>query len=420
MHLDMNKNKASWLALGLLTIVCIIIFKDYLCLKNGYFFYDISSDGYYGLYPSLYNTADYIAKSGIPSWSFKIGMGQNIFPLILHDPFFIFLYLGGKDNILPLTIYLEVLKIILAGWLFFKYLKLLDLSDYTAIMGSLLFAFCGFIMEGSVIFIFSFEAFNFAFLLYAFELLFTKKKWVLFSLAVFLICISMPFNLAIYGGFMAFYAIFRYLQSGKYDGIKIRNLFLLMGGAAIVGILLSGPVLLQNIWFLLHTPRGADPGSLAHHLSSLPVFRLSDKLQLGTCIMRFFSNDILGSGNNFKGWVNIQEAPAFYCGLPCLLLLPQIFMFLEKRVRYVFIIAISIWLLPVIFPYFRYAFWLFTGDYYRAYSFFVAFMFIYYSVCAMEYIFQNRKVNIVVLLITLAILLLLLYFPSIYCYEYYR
>jgi membrane protein YfhO len=406
----MNKIKTSWIVLGLLSIICVVIFKDYLSLDKAYYFYDISNDGYYGLYPTFYNTADYIQKYGIPSWSFKEGMGQNLFPLIFHDPFFMFFYLFGKNNIIPLTIYLEVFKIILSGWLFYKYLKLMELSDYSAVLGSLFFAFCGFIMEGSVIFIFSFEALNFALLLYAFELLVKQKRWALFAFGVFLICISMPFNMVIYGGFIIFYAIFRQLQSGKFEFVPLRNLLLVMLGATSVGVLLSGPFLLQNIWMLLHNPRGADPLSLTRKLSSLPVFRLSDHLQLGTCIMRFFSNDILGSGEHFKGWNHhILEAPLFYCGLPCLLLLPQVFIFLQKRVRIVFIVTISVWLLPIVFPYFRYAFWLFAGDYYRAYSFFVAFIFIYYSVYAIQYIFQKREINIAVLLITLVILLTFLY-----------
>jgi hypothetical protein len=120
---------------------------------------------------------------------------------------------------------------------------------------------------------------------------------------------------------------------------------------------------------------------------------------------------MMGSGNAYKGWKNIFEAPEFYCGLPCLLLMPQVFQFLDKRVRIVFIVFLTVWLLPVIFPYFRDAFWLFTADYYRAYSFFIALVFLYYSLLALEYIVQQRKINRVVLITTVVILLVLINYP---------
>src|SRR5690606_3792473 len=105
------------------------------------------------------------------------------------------------------------------------------------------------------------------------------------------------------------------------------------------------------------------------------------------------------------------EAPLFYCGLPCLLLMPQVYGFLGKRVSIFFIVFLAIWFLPFIFPYFRYALWLFSGKYYRIYSFFVAFFVMFFSLQALELIVQRRKINIVVLIATVAGLFLSLYFP---------
>jgi len=406
-----TKIKASWIALGFISLICFIAFKDYLLLKKAYFFYDITSDGFYLSYPYFYNTADYIAHIGIPKWTFKAGMGQSIFPFMFRDPFSIIIYIIGNKNIPALVIYIEVLKIILSGLMFFHYLRLLKLSNYTSVIGCLLFSFCGFITEGSPWFCFSFEAFNLAMFLLAFELLYNKQKWFLFPFAVFLICISMPFNLYIYGVFMTLYAVFRHLQTGNFDVKKLGGLFLHMLGLSLIGILLAGPFLLENIVQLLESPRVGGANSISHQFSSQPVFALVDKFQLATCIYRFFSNDILGSGSNCNAWGGILGAPMVYCGLPCLLLLPQVFGFLTKRLRALFIVFISVWLLPVIFPYLRYAFWLFTGDYYRIYSFFVAVVVLYYALLAMDIIFEKRKINTVVLLISLQVLLVLLFIP---------
>ncbi len=409
----MNKpNKiVPWIAFGFISLICVIAFKDFLLLKKVFFFYDITSDGYYLSYPFFHNNADYIAHYGVPKWSFKMGMGQSLFPLVLRDPFQVMLYAVGTNHILGAAIYMEVITIVCAGLTFFFYLRELKLSDYTCVVGCLFFAFCSYIIEGGPWFGFSFEAFNLALFLLAFERLLNKGKWLLFPLAVFLACISMPFNLYLFGLFIFLYTIFRLLQEDRFPAAKFAGLLLKMAGLSAIGVLLSGPFLLENILLLIESPRGAETSSLSHQLSTAPAFALIDKFQFGTAVMRLFSNDIIGSGSNFKGWDTILGAPMLYCGLPCLLLVPQVFQYLTKRKRIVFAIFLAIWLLPMVFPYFRWAFWLFTGDYYRAYSFFVTVVLMYYSVCALDFIFQKRKVNIPILLTTLAILVSLLFYP---------
>lgn len=407
----MFKNKLSWIVFCILAIICFIVFKDYLLLKKVYYFYDICSDGFFSRYPELYNLSDYFENHGIPTWSFKIGMGQNIFPYILNEPFDIILYLGGKDNILPLTVYVEVAKILCAGMVFFYYLRTINLSKYTCIAGALLFAFCGFITEGSAWFGFTFEAFNFAVILLGFELFFVKKRWWLFPFSIFLVCISMPFNLWIYSLFFALYSILRLIQTENFGIKKLALLYAQLAGLGVLGMLLAGPFLMQNIWMLLHSPRGSNSGSLLHTLKTTPIFKVSDNLQLGTSILRFFSNDILGSSSYFKGWDTILGAGLFYIGLPCLLLFPQVFPFLKLRIRVVFITFLVLWILPIIFPFFRSAFWLFAGDYYRNYSFFVAFIILYYSLQALDLILRESRINLWLLAGTLIVLLVVLFHP---------
>ncbi len=407
---DILGKKAVLLVLGFIIVAELIIFKDYFFDKV-YFFKDIGSDTLNALYPFMYHTADYISKYGTPKWSFNVGMGQNLFPLFLRDPFDIFLYIAGKDHILYGTLYKELAKILFGGIIFFYYLKTIRLSNYTSLIGSLLFAFCGFMIVGGGWYIFSSEAFDMSLLLLAFELLFNKQKWFLFPIAIFFIGVSMPFNLYIYGLFLVSYAILRHLQTSTFNVKQLGFLLLKMAGLGAIGLLLSAPFLIENIVQLFQSPRVNGGSSYFHILSSTPMFGIADKVQLGTSIMRFFSSEILGSGNAFKGWGNILEAPTFYCGLPCLLLMPQVFQFLDKRVKRIFIVFLIIWLSPVIFPYFRYAFWLFTGDYYRAYSFFVALVFLYYSLQALDFIIQKKKINLILLIITVIILFIAINYP---------
>ncbi len=402
---------APWIVIGLISVVCFLVFKNYLLLKHAFLFWDINDDSFVISYPKFTNICNYIATYGVPKWSFKVGMGQNIFPFLFDDPFDIIIYLAGAKHVAALFIYVEVVKIILSGIVFFYYLKQLKLSAYTCILGSLLFSFCSFIIVGGPFYIFPFQAFNLALYLLAFELLFNKQKWVLFPLAIFLTCISQPFNLYLYGIFMVSYTCLRYFTSGHSGITKLASLFGKMLGLAIIGILISGPFLLENINQVLHSARGSGLTSYASQLKATPMFKLTDRLELGTSIMRFFSNDLIGSSDGFKGWFNYIEAPMFYCGLPCLLLFPQLFFFLEKKARIIFAVFIALWMAPLFFPYFRYAFWVFAGNYYRLYAFFISAILMYYALLSVDYIFKKRQVNTPVLAATLIAYLVLLCCP---------
>lgn len=408
---DTIGSKAVYVALGVLLLIAFFVFRHYLLLDNVYFFKDIGSDTYNYTFPTLYNTADQISKYGMPGWSFNRGMGQSMFPFFLRDPFEIFVYAGGAKNIVYTTAFKEFAKVVLSGLVFYYYLRALGLSAFTRIAGSVFFSFSGFMIMGGSWSLFSFEAFNLALLLLAFEQLFSSNKWYLFPIAIFLIGISQPFNLYVYGLLLAGYAILRMYHTGKYD-VKGGSLFFLkMAGLGVIGVLLSGPLMLENVVQLLESPRGSGNTSYANVLSSVPMFQSVDKFQLGTAVMRFFASDMLGAAAEFKGWQNTLEAPLFYCGLPCLLLMPQIFPILDKKLKIFFVVFLLIWLLPVFFPYFRYAYWMFTGDYYRAYSIAVVTFVMYYALMALDKIVTEQKVHLVTLIVTLVVLLLLLNYP---------
>jgi uncharacterized membrane protein YfhO len=120
----------------------------------------------------------------------------------------------------------------------------------------------------------------------------------------------------------------------------------------------------------------------------------------------------LGTGNNFKGWQNYLEAPLFYCGILCLVAFPQFFSSLNKRQKYFYGILTIVFCLPIIFPYFRYAFWAFSGDYFRTFSLVIIFFIVMFSARAINYIEQQGKLNKIVLGITILLLLFLLYTPA--------
>ena len=75
-------------------------------------------------------------------------MGQNIFPQSIGDPFELLLVLMGSKHLAYGLVYVQVCKILLAGILFYLYLRVLMLAPLTAVIGALLYAFSGFMILG--------------------------------------------------------------------------------------------------------------------------------------------------------------------------------------------------------------------------------------------------------------------------------
>lgn len=407
------KGKEFYYMLGIILAICFIVFNDFIFLRKIYLFKDIGSDSLNGVWPYMVQAVDSISSGDFLTWSFNIGMGQNASSYAFYDPFHVFLYAIGKNNMIYFIGFKEIVKILLSAILFYKFLSLLKINSYTAMVGGLLYGFTGYIiLGGSGWYIFSFEAFNMAFLLWSFEMFFQKNKWYWLPFPIFLICVSRPFNLWMFGIFIGIYFVLRIYQTqDKLDFKAIGIMVSKFLGLILLGVGLSGPLFWEHLQVMLDSPRGSGPDSYFATLSSAPMFAPTDKLQFGTEIMRFFSSDILGSGMKFKGWQNYMEAPMFYCGIISLLLFPQIFQFLDKRVKKVAIVISLIWLLPIIFPYFRQALSLFSGDYYRAYSFFVALIMMIFSLMAFNFMIIKKTINLKLLIGTLVSLFILINYP---------
>ena len=262
-------------------------------------------------------------------------------------------------------IWMEITKIIVTAIVFFKFLKELNLSNINSLIGTFLYSFSGFMIVGGSWIVFSIEACYFAILLLGFEKVFKQNSWYLFPIAIALISIMRPFNLYFYGLFLIIYFLFRHFSS---DNFSWKYLFingLKLFGLAILGISISMFFFVSGVQLMLDSPRVSGNSSYFNLLHSRPIFFTEQPLHYITAIFRTFSNDMLGNGSNFRGWYNYLEAPMTYIGILPLVLFPQVFFLLNKKKKITYSIFLAIFIIPVIFPYFRYAFWAFAGDYFR-------------------------------------------------------
>ncbi len=403
-------NHWNWISLLVITITSIFIFWDFLTQEKLFLFKDIGSDTLNGVWPYHYLYARYFHEIGTPKWSFQEGMGQSIFSGWLRDPFEMISYLLGPSSIPRVFIYIEVLKIILAGWVFYFFLKMWKISPLVSTIGALMFAYSGFMIIGACWYLFTYEGLMMALMLYGFEKIYQEKKGLWFFLSIVGISISMPFDLYLFGIFFITYVLFRLWLDRNFKLQHIKSMSIFMSVLGIAAILVTGQFFLETLVQLFNSPRGSGENSSFSYLSSRPMFQLIDKLQFGTFVMRQFSSDLMGSGSQFSGWFNFLEAPVSYSSCLSLILLPLSFTYFNKYERRVFLVFLGIWFFTLIFPYFRTLVWAFTGEYYRAYSMFFVIIFVLYSSIAFDRIIQSSRLNVLIIIISFIGLLALLHY----------
>ncbi|MES2760772.1 MAG: YfhO family protein [Bacteroidota bacterium] len=406
------KGKEFYYLLAAVLLGCYIVFQDFIHLKKIYLFKDIGSDTINMYHPLLVNLSEYMKNEGVPGWSFSQGMGQNIFPLWLGDFFSNFIMLFDKNTIPKVIVFMEILKIFLCALIFFKFLKELKVTGFAAMIGALLYAFTGYVILGGTWIIFSTEAVYVAVMLLGFERWLNKGKWFLFLLGITLLGFLQPFYLYSYTIFLIGYIIIRYndVHEGNWKGFISFSLKTV--GIAALGVGITAYQLLPDVLMLIESPRVGGEAGLSARLKAQPMFDLADDVLRFTTTYRAFGSDMLGVGSNFKGWQNYLEAPLFYCGILSLVAFPHVFSSLSKKQKMFYGILTAVFVLPILFPYFRYAFWAFSGDYYRTFSLVISVLMLFYTVKAISYIEQKSEINKIVLLITGLFLLILLFTPA--------
>ncbi|MFZ4413951.1 MAG: YfhO family protein [Bacteroidales bacterium] len=400
-----------WITLGLVSALIFIIFFDFIVGNKYYLFKDIGSDTINLSYPYMVHISNYLRADGFPKWSFASGMGKVIFPGGLGDPTSWIIYSLGAQKLVYGIILVESLKIFLTGFFFYKFLRLTQLGNVATVIGTLLFSLCGVMIVGGSWYLFSSEILYLSILLLAFEKLYQQNSWYLFPISIALIAMLQPFDIYLLGLFLITYYLFRILSSESTSSKSFFLLTLKMAMLTVVGLLISSFFIFASIQTIIDSPRVTGNSSLFKGLMSQSVFGFSNSIQYTSAIMRTFANDMLGNGSNFKGWNNYLESPIFYIGLLPLMLFSQVFPLINKKKKIVYAVFFAVYFLPIIFPYFRNAFWLFSGDYYRGYSIFFSLVLLLFSLEVIDKMGDLKKINFILLLLNLIIILLLLYYP---------
>ncbi len=405
-------NKVAFaILLGLVFIGGFWILKDFLLHKKTFLFLDIGSDMTNAFYPIYKMATDYFQQYGLLGWSFKQGMGQDISPFMNSPLYFLYYFFDGKD--IPLIAgTIEFIRLIINGFVFFWFLKTIKYNNYTSILGGVCFALMGFtalvlgwtpLLANSLLYS--------ILVLISIEYLMQGRSWFLLPIATMLVAIDQPFNFTLIAEFSIVYLLVKlYVADKLNDWANNGKLLFKIIVFGALGIGMGFLIFYSQILLLLNSPRGSGDVAYTNVLSSQPILQASDSIELFTSFLRWFSNDILGYAGSFKGWQNYMEAPAFYVGLGMLLLLPQLFVFSNRRQRIAYGTVTGLFFVIIVFSFFRYSFWLFTGNYYRVLAALMAIGLLLGSLKVIEAIIKGYKINIFILAGTFIFLLIPLFY----------
>lgn len=407
---DLLSRSATLLPGLCLLLVGALVYREFLFGDAALLYRDIGTDSFVLFYTEFVHLSNYLRSQGFPSWSFHVGMGQD---LAYPTAYLIWQPVSWLPSnwIAPALVFQHLGKILVAGLFFFRFLQLRRLHSPAPLLGALLLSFSAYMCIGSCWYHFADDVVCFAAILFGTEVAVQRGRWLVLALAVALVGMITPFYLYLCALFLVLYVPIRLFGQYGWQPRIILRACLKLAGVAALGVGLGAIVTLPYLRAVLNSPRGSGAISAVEPLSHAPFFGFESSLHYITAILKPFANDILGTGTDFRGWQNYLEAPLSYCGLICLLILPQVLTDRTRRHKTVYVLFLIVIIVPTLFPWFRYLFWLFQGNYYRVYSLFCVLGVITLSMMALSRYVEGRALRHWLLLATLAVLVGILYLP---------
>ena len=394
---------------GVALVLTLILFAKYLFGPNLYIFNDAGSDTITVFYPNLVQASRYFQEEGWPGWSFYMGLGTNIYPGFLLNPFhWIYLHMDAV-HIAYAVAWVQAAILYVTGLVFYRFLKEAEFALPVRFFGGIAYAFGGYMVLGNTWYGHADDIFWMTSAILGFELLLRRKIWWLFPIPFVFLMGPRGYFLIL---FLAVYSLVRMLDVYGSSWRAILHGYKRMFIAGLIGVCLIMPFVGGKWHKFENSPRVTGDVSYSDRLSDQPVFGMSVIKHNVTAVLRTFSNDTMGGGTDYKGWRNYLEAPCFYFGLLMLLMVFQFFAVADRRQRWIYGLFLLLWFWIILFPWFRYAFYGFAGNYYKgALSLFIPFSFLFVALKGMQEIVNGKRVNQWVLFLSSAMLLILLWYP---------
>ena len=254
-------------AVFIYTIMFLILISLFLAL----FFIKSKSliwgyDGINQHFSILYNYNEVIRNflhnpsNGFPEWSWSIGYGSDLFGTyayyVLGDLFDYISLLFPLNKLEVVYCLLIVIRLYVAGLVFILYAKKMKFSKNAIVLGSISYAFSGFIMMSAIkhpYFINPLIIIPLAFI--CIENILENKKKYLFSIIVAIAVISNFYFVYMIAIISILYAVLRYFEVNRKRRVKFSSYFINLTIYFLIGILISAIVLLPTLYSIFTSSR---------------------------------------------------------------------------------------------------------------------------------------------------------------------
>ncbi|PYZ95877.1 hypothetical protein CR205_15965 [Alteribacter lacisalsi] len=189
----MKAYKYELLLLVTLSLMSTVLFWDFIF---GSAFMIRLGDTYEQFLPFYIHYHDLIkAGDGFPFWSWETGIGTNFwgsYAYYMTGDLFFYLSLLFPASFLPhYFLVMLLLKIMLAGFLWYHYMRSLKIQGYAAVLASVVYAYCGWMVYLNIRYMFWTTVFVFLpILLMSMDRGVKEKRYLLFAFMVFTIALT--------------------------------------------------------------------------------------------------------------------------------------------------------------------------------------------------------------------------------------
>lgn len=307
----------NWIFAAYLSLIFLILYRTFLFGSAIYMYSDIGTDSVSSSYPIIVFFARKLQQADFAAYSPGFGLGSGTLALALQyiNPLKLLLLLFGKEGFpigILLQLYLQTLITAFAAKAYFRQVLKKELSVYAA---ATIWAFSSYVTLWSQNY-----SFGVPYMMFTLTIALTHHFLVVGGKKYFLLlsgCLALFFFTNYYFYYtsavaLAFYVLLWDLYHRRKFPKILYDLFRLLG-AGLSSLLLAALGVAVNLMSITGSDR-AGQLSFLRQLSPRSFFE-TDFRMISAIFLRFFSNDLIGSGKYYSGVSNYYEIGAYATSL---------------------------------------------------------------------------------------------------------
>lgn len=325
----MKKNELTKLVKYIL-LTCLFLYIPLIFGKLLLVYPDMGYDTYNSYLPQYELIVNKLSSGNLSLMDFTYGMGTNVFGMqsFLFDPFSLipisFGMLFGAKNIAYVIVYMQIIKSIIAGIGCYYYLGEFKFSMKSKILVAYIYAFSGYIIGAGQHYHFASAPVFIIFVLLFIEKSFKDKRFLIaLAGSIALTCswsVFFAFHIIIFSGIYIFIRAIQNIEKISFFGI-IKKILPVVS-VIFLGLMLSGIIFLPSLFQIVKVSGRTDSDN-SILTKIIMAFSFITKNDLKMSFLRFFSENIQGTVNNWTGGQYHFGAPHYFFSIALVISIPQ-------------------------------------------------------------------------------------------------